>query len=549
MKKMQKWIALLLAVLMLSAIFAGCAKPTTTPEQGDTQQTETDTQGTETANQPAPQPQEGSDAAWDTSKNDEIIVTVINGYYTAGEKKLAEEYTKLHPETKVTVDVVSDNDAYMAKMQSLFSGDMTGTSDIVHANFLTNALGGNEVCFQKNYLRELSDVLDMQHPYQDGLVRDMYNDTILTEAWNAFGGLGIGALPFDKTGISFYYNKTAFEALGLEAPQTWEELLETCQTLRDNGYENPITVGQEASWILASLADAGFRYEESEFLVQPGDAIYDAETMSANDGFVFDDNNLSCDAFTVTSTERMLAARKNDIIHSNISRTSWIEFAKLAAYFPANWIGGGADNITEFETQVSPILLNGAWNVGLSLDDINNMPESAQFDWATFNIPDFANAPEGFGTKMRGLYVLGNVMGIVPKNDADHDARVLDFYLYWYSQAGAQMCYEETLSNGNFVQGPCMINGVVLKDELMEKLTGFVVEGAVKAYSSELCGLYQTQEADRPIHNDLINKLTAGEIDIDTFLDGLATVQGNDTDVKIEAGGYDLDPTTADTAK
>lgn len=547
MKKMQKWIALLLAVLMLSAIFAGCAKPTTTPEQGDTQQA--DTQGTETADQPAPQPQEGSDAAWDTSKNDEIIVTVINGYYTAGEKKLAEEYTKLHPETKVTVDVVSDNDAYMAKMQSLFSGDMTGTSDIVHANFLTSALGGNEVCFQKNYLRELSDVLDMQHPYQDGLVRDMYNDTVLTEARNSFGGLGIGALPFDKTGISFYYNKTAFEALGLEAPQTWEELLETCQTLRDNGYENPITVGQEASWILASLADAGFRYEESEFLVQPGDAIYDAETMSANDGFVFDDNDLSCDAFTMTSTERMLAARKNDIIHSNISRTSWIEFAKLAAYFPANWIGGGADNITEFETQVSPILLNGAWDVGLILDDINNMPESAQFDWATFNIPDFANAPEGFDTKMRGLYVLGNVMGIVPKNDADHDARVLDFYLYWYSQAGAQMCYEETLSNGNFVQGPCMINGVVLKDELMEKLTGFVVEGAVKAYSSELCGLYQTQEADRPIHNDLINKLTAGEIDIDTFLDGLATVQGNDTDAKIEAGGYDLDPATADTAK
>lgn len=54
MKKMQKWIALLLAVLMLSAIFAGCAKPTTTPEQGDTQQTETDTQGTETANHARP---------------------------------------------------------------------------------------------------------------------------------------------------------------------------------------------------------------------------------------------------------------------------------------------------------------------------------------------------------------------------------------------------------------------------------------------------------------------------------------------------------------
>ena len=52
-RKAAPWVCVLLAVLMLSAIFAGCAKPTTTPEQGDTQQTETDTQGTETADLPA----------------------------------------------------------------------------------------------------------------------------------------------------------------------------------------------------------------------------------------------------------------------------------------------------------------------------------------------------------------------------------------------------------------------------------------------------------------------------------------------------------------
>ena len=45
---------------------------------------------------------------WDTSVEDEIIVTVINGYYTAGEQKLAEEYMALHPETKVTIDVIAD---------------------------------------------------------------------------------------------------------------------------------------------------------------------------------------------------------------------------------------------------------------------------------------------------------------------------------------------------------------------------------------------------------------------------------------------------------
>ena len=540
---MKKLLAIILAVAMICSVFVGCNNASDVEPSGNSNNTPN-----ETASNGSDNGDTQSDVAWDTSKKDEIIVTVVNGYYTAGERALAEAYMELHPETKVTIDVVSDNDAYFAKMQAIFSGDsLDGTSDIVHANFLSSAMGG--VALEKGYLRELTDILDMEHPYQDGLVRDMYNDTLLTEARNNFGGTGIGALPFDKTGISFYYNKTVFESYGLSAPETWEELLEICATLEEKGYENPITVGNEASWILASLADAGFRYQEADFLVQPGDAIYDAETMGDNDGFVFDDNNLACDSFTVASAERMLIARNNDIIHSDISRTAWTEFAKLAAYFPENWISGSTDNITEFETQVSPILLNGAWNVGLILDDINQMPEEKRFDWATFNIPGFENAPEGFGNEMRGLYVSGNVMGIIPKNDEDHDARVLDFYLFWYSQEGAQMCYEETLANGNYVQGPCSINGVVLADELMEKLSGFVVEGPVKQYSSDLCGLFATQEADRPVHNDLINKFTAGEISVDEFLDGLAVVMQNDTDARIEAGGYDLDPATPDTPK
>ena len=51
------------------------------------------------------------------------------------------------------------------------------------------------------------------------------------------------------------------------------------------------------------------------------------------------------------------------------------------------------------------------------------------------------------------------------------------------------------------------------------------------------------------MHNDLINKFTAGEISVDEFLDGLAVVMQNDTDARIEAGGYDLDPATPDTPK
>lgn len=524
--KRKRLVALLMTFTMAAGMLAGGSVKADTPSGEDS---------------------ETSDAAWDTSKDDEIIVTVINGYYTAGEKKLAEEYTKLHPETKVTIDVVADNNAYNTKMQTILaSGDKTGTSDIVHSNFFAPLAGGSASALNQGLIFDMSTILDMDHPYQDGKVRDMYDENVLVEQRNGSGGSGMIALPFDKCGISFYYNKTAFEELNVDAPETWEDLLEVCEKFSESGVENPVTVSSEASWLLASLADAGFRGQEYDFLVQPGDAIWDEETMAANKDFKFDENDMSCDLFTVQSDERLMKAKEDGIIFSDVSKTAWTEFAKLAKYFPENYIAGGADTVTEFETQVSPMLVSGSWNVGLILDDLNQMPEDKQFEWATFNIPGFAEAPEGFGTEMRGLYTLGNVMGILPKGDEDHDARVLDFYLYWYSQQGAQSCYEETLSNGNYVQGPAMIKGVTLSDELNEKLEGFIVGGPVKAYSSELCGISETTEADRSVHNDLINKFIAGTIDVDTFLNSLNDIRHNFTMSQIETSGYDLDPTTQD---
>ncbi len=528
--KTKKFLALALALIMMLSMFAGCA-PTNDPD--------------DSKEPAAPTADPNAEVAWDRNKQDEIIVSVIAGYYTAGEKKLAEKYMEMYPETKVTIDVIASNDDYNVKMQAVMGNkDGAGMPDIVHANFLGSMVGSSGDALRQGLLLDMNTILDMDHPYQDGTVRDMYDPIVLQEALNSSGGSAMQALPFDKCGISFFYNKDAFAKLGVSAPETWEELLETCAKFEAAGYENPITVSSEASWILTSLADAGFRSQGYDYIVHPEDAIYDENTMSANKGFVWDDNNLACDTFTVDSTERQLMAKKNGIIYSDISKTAWTEFAKIAKYFPENYIQGGADTVTEFETQVSPILLSGSWNVGLILDDLNKMPEDAQFDWATFNVPGFANPPEGFGSEMRGLYTLGNVMGIVTKCDEDHQSRVLDFYLFWYSQAGAQLCYEETLSNGNYVQGPAMIKGVVLSDALNEKLEGFIVEGPVNQYSMNLIGMNQTTEADRAQHNKLINDFVAGDIDLDTFLKGMDAVMQAHTDSLIAASGYDLDPST-----
>ena len=166
---------------MVIAMFAGCSKTTDTPaETPTTQEPATDTPAEDNNVAADEAPAAASDVTWDTSKNDEIIVTVINGYYTAGEKKLAEEYMKLHPETKVTIDVIADNDSYRTKMQTILtSEDSSNTPDIVHSNFFGDVVGGAAAALSQGYLMDMSPVLDMEHPYQDGLVRDMYDDVVL----------------------------------------------------------------------------------------------------------------------------------------------------------------------------------------------------------------------------------------------------------------------------------------------------------------------------------------------------------------------------------
>lgn len=99
-----------------SGFVRGCGQKTQNTQNSQ------ETQEADTGEEPGEE-EKTSDAEWDTGKDDTITLSVINNFYTAGEKKLAEEYMKLHPETKVVVDVVSDNDAYKAKMMTSLDGD------------------------------------------------------------------------------------------------------------------------------------------------------------------------------------------------------------------------------------------------------------------------------------------------------------------------------------------------------------------------------------------------------------------------------------------
>lgn len=491
-----------------------------------------------------------AEATWDTTKEDTITLSVINNFYTAGEKKLAEEYMALHPETKVVVDVVSDNEAYKTKMITSLSEDRSNAPDIVHGNFVGMALTGNsmDLAVDKGYLYDMTEMLDEENPYNGGKVRDAFEEEDLTMVLSNSGGKYMTYLPFDKIGFAVFYNKDIFEEQGLEVPTSYETLVETCEKLKEAGYDVPLSAGMESFRLADSLADALYREKEGEFLVQPGDALWNEETMSANRDFQFDESNLTCDLFTVFSLERQTKYALENGIDTEENRKMWTEFQKVAQYFPQNWTGSDSTQaITDFESQISPMLYQASFNAGQILNDISQLPDDMKFDYATFQISSFDNPPEGFQKELRSYYTFGNIMSIIQKDDEDHMARVKDFYKFWYSKDGATTCYEETLANGNFVQGPCVVKGVELSEDLNELLEGFKANPS-KEWQG-LTGLQAVNQQDLPKWNDMVLKFSFGETDIDTFMQTLDEIYLNYYNQAAESAGFDLDPTTLDEVK
>ena len=487
---------------------------------------------------------------WDASKKDKVVLSVINNYYTAGEKKLAVDYMKLHPETEVVVDILSDNDAYNANLKTKFETDKNLAPDIVHGNFAQSVIGSWTAAYDKGIIQDLSPLLNETNPYNNNKkVSEAFNKKDIALAIsNANGKLGF--MPFDWVGVGVYYNKTVFNKLGIKIPKSMEEWLVTCKKLKASGYDVPIGASGVAGWVQGMYADVAYRKYEPQLVSLPGDAAYDAATMKGNTTLKYSPTDPLFDQYSVFNDEKVKAFLKKNTFNNPMNKLIWTTFGQLAENFQKNWLApDDTQVVTDFETQASPMMINGSWMVGKLVDDVNKLPKNKQFEWGTFKIPGYAKAPKGLEAKIRSLYVFGNAMSIVPKDDKDHMARVEDIYKYWMSPKVAQMMYEETLANGNYVQGPPAIIGVKLSAANNAKLDGFKSEGNMKGDFGAFVGQTAYLASDKPIYDDIVNKLSQGKITIDKFmvqLNKIAMKALNDT---ITRNGYDLNPKTKDTAK
>lgn len=144
------------------------------------------------------------------------------------------EFEKTHPNINVEMEAVAD-EPYKDKIRVLMaSGEVP---DIFFS-------WAGEFSWKFARAKQALDLTDAL------MNSDWKNDVILSavEPYKFEGG--IYGIPMRINAKFMVYNKAMFEQYGVKPPTTWDELLATCQTLKDAGV-TPIAFGNEFPWASA----------------------------------------------------------------------------------------------------------------------------------------------------------------------------------------------------------------------------------------------------------------------------------------------------------
>lgn len=143
--------------------------------------------------------------------------------------------------------------------------------DIIHLR----SYGGMEALAEAGYLMELTEaeVPDLAK----------FDKDVLRGASNRHTGKVYG-VPFAIQTVQVLYNKAIFDELGLEEPETWDEFLKLCQTIKDAGIV-PLANGGKEGWTLETLFGgvAPNFYGGNDF----SDAVINGDTNFLDERFIY----------------------------------------------------------------------------------------------------------------------------------------------------------------------------------------------------------------------------------------------------------------------
>lgn len=257
MKKAIRNISIVLVLAMLVTMFVGCSGSKT----GDS--TKPDGQ-TGTTTEPGKDSQEKPYTA-------HVICSRAmddKGDYGYVFGRVLKEYAAEHPNFSYDYEVVQQMDI-PGKIALLVA------SNDVPDFFVTEAGGAMEAIIKSGGIVNMEEALKTLGFNYDDIVSDGAKGGI-----NVINGRPYYYLPTRYAISGVWYNKEIFEKYNLEHPETWEEFVDICETLKQNGIQ-PMACGGAGQWpvtrwiVLAMTRMLGHR------------AVIDASTL--NNGVTFRD--------------------------------------------------------------------------------------------------------------------------------------------------------------------------------------------------------------------------------------------------------------------
>lgn len=280
--------------------------------------------------------------------------------------------------------------------------------------------------------------------------------------------------------VLWYYNLDVFERLELEPPQTWNEFIEVCQVIEENGVI-PVTLRfnyRTYQWLLMILWDQYTRSFVDLIRAQPGDWCFDP---GRDRDWIYDPRDPLNDAIPTINYARYLRAVRDWVLRFDTE--PFMEVLKnlkaISNFTPDDFIVDTSTADMEaynlFLNQQAAMHLDASELMFLLDSNLRGMQQrgtdSGVFRWSTFDPPSQTN--EMVAAPARSIEsASGQYISIVDKNQPRTD-RALDFVMFWLSPEGYQAFVDGQVKAGEFSPaGKIMIKGIKVPDEFhqLEKI-------------------------------------------------------------------------------
>lgn len=452
---MKKIIALLLAIVSLFAMFSfvGCRKTEEKPDGGDSGNVEVDYQPNVT----------------ETYTGSINITMVLDETLPAWEAVVA-EYKKFQPNVTVSL-----NNRTAEEYATLLTNDLNnsnGVIDIFQGN-VVNPLLATKAYDMFRHISEKNQYADTI--WANVLERDAY--ITMDREGEAY------ILNSNSLMTAWFYNVEALEGSGISVDdlKTWDDLMDACQTLKDDGWANPLGIGgskteileRQFAWLVRIYGDQYYRSEYPNIQYQPGDYGY-SDLLG---GFEMDNDDPDIELKAGYNMSELRLAKvmwdENDANYVGVKSEKFAEFwanmLKMKPYLPSSFVTTSQDDMrNEFiknNKESSPVFFLELLGWGASFNGLMENSENP------FTLGAFDYLP------MQGEYVESQLVRDVGGNGGYISMRAgtkeknevnLDFIKFFMSPYGQSIYFDALERNGLVSEGLPTVKYVEIPDEWKE---------------------------------------------------------------------------------